>query len=138
MVAVIIDPLDKTIHHNLVDLFECSIIQIKERLKSIPIDASNLHQIIKTVMEAVENTPIKGIEQKNLALNLIKQIIDEIKDSQVQLTLLNLYENGSIENLMELVIDASKGKLNINTAIDVGIETTKGCFKFWYRRFKKA
>ena len=43
-----------------------------------------------------------------------------------------------LENLIELVIDASKGKLNINTAIDVGIETTKSCFKFWYRRFKKA
>jgi hypothetical protein len=37
--------------------------------------------------------------------------------------LLLLIDNGTIGNLIDLVVDASKGKLNINAAA----ETTAGC-----------
>jgi hypothetical protein len=84
-------------------------------MKDVGVNLKTLHIIIKYVMEAVEQSPIKGKSQKTFALRLIKELIDNMPDSDSdKKTLLNLYETDSISNTIELVVRASKGELGIN------------------------
>lgn len=93
---------------------------IKSKLNDVGINIKTLHIIIKYVMEATEKTPIKGPEQKKFALRIIKELIDNMKDSDDKIVLLNLYNNDSISNTIELIVAASKGQLGINNVAQVG------------------
>ncbi len=74
-------------------------------------------------MEIVEATPIKGGEQKTFAIKILREVIDEKVTGEEEAMLLLLIDNGTVGNLIDLVADASKGKLNINAVA----ETTAGC-----------
>ena len=103
---------------------------VKSLLKGTPIDVTSIHLIIKTVMEVIEGTPIKGSEQKTLALKILRQLFIDFTDDDIESTLITLLDSGAIGNLIDLIVDASKGKTNINKVID----TTATCCKFWYPR----
>ena len=105
-------------------LFKGSLDSIREKVSTINICPSTLHLILKYVMEEVESTPIKGIKQKEFALKLIRELIIDLTDKEDEETLLKLLDNGTISNIIDLIVDASNGKLNINTTIEVA----KGCF----------
>jgi len=105
-------------------LFKGSLNSIKEKISTINICPSTLHLILKYVMEEVESTPIKGIKQKEFALQLLRELIKDLTDKEDEETLLKLLDNGTISNIIDLIVDASNGKLNINTTLNVA----KGCF----------
>lgn len=103
---------------------------VKNILKGTPINVTSIHLIIRTVMEVVEGTPVKGSEQKTLALKILRQLFIDFTDDDIESTLISLLDSGAIGNLIDLVVDASKGKTNINKIID----TTATCCKFWIPR----
>jgi hypothetical protein len=105
-------------------LYADSFDIIKQKVSTINICPSTLHLILKYVMEEVESTPIKGVQQKEFALKLIRELITDLTDKEDEETLLKLLDNGTISNIIDLIVDASNGKLNINTTIEVA----KGCF----------
>ena len=74
-------------------------------------------------MELVEQTPLKGSEQKELALKLINALIVDLTNGEDERVLLQLLNDGTIGNMIDLIIDATKGRLDVNTAIQV----TSGC-----------
>ena len=103
---------------------------VKTILKGTPINVTSIHLIIRTVMEVVEGTPVKGSEQKTLALKILRQLFVDFTDDDLESTLINLLDNGAIGNLIDLIVDASKGKTDINKIVD----TTATCCKFWIPR----
>ena len=103
---------------------------VKTILKGTPINVTSIHLIIRTVMEVVEGTPVKGSEQKTLALKILRQLFIDFTDDDLESTLINLLDNGAIGNLIDLIVDASKGKTDINKIVD----TTATCCKFWIPR----
>jgi len=105
------------------ELYDSTLEKVKYLLDSTNLTVLNLHVIIKSVMEIVEATPIKGAEQKTFAIKILREIIDEKVTGQEEAMLLLLIDNGTVGNLIDLVVDASKGKLNINAVA----ETTAGC-----------
>lgn len=106
---------------------------VKDILKGTPINVTSVHLIIRTVMEVVEGTPVKGSEQKDLALKILRQLFIDFTDDDIESTLISLLDSGAIGNLIDLIVDASKGKTNINKIID----TTATCCKFWVPRLRK-
>ena len=80
-------------------------------------------------MEEVENQPIKGSEQKDLALKLIKNLIIDVPDKEDEDTLLKLLNDGTISNIIDIIIDATKGKLNINKTIKIASSCFPKCLK---------
>ena len=100
---------------------------VKTILKGTPINVTSIHLIIRTVMEVVEGTQVKGSEQKTLALKILRQLFIDFTDDDLESTLIGLLDSGSIGNLIDLIVDISKGKTNINKVID----TTYTCCKFW-------
>jgi len=52
--------------------------------------------------------------KKQYALNIIKEIIDTLPESDNKNFLIDSYQNNNISDSIDLIIDASKGKLDIN------------------------
>jgi len=104
-------------------LYDSTLEKVRFLLNTTNLSITNLHIIIKNIMEIIEETPIKGSEQKNYAIKILREIIDEKTYGDEEAMLLLLIDNGTIGNLIDLIVDASKGKLNINAVA----ETTTGC-----------
>ena len=85
-------------------------------------------------MEVVEASEAKGKRQKSLVVQLVKQIVKDapISDEKEKF-LLDMIDNGVLGNTIDLIIDASKGKLDINKvgkcAKTVGVSCFSACFK---------
>ena len=105
------------------NVYETTLQKLKVKVSAITIRSSTLHLIIKYVMELVEQTPIKGSEQKEIALKLIRALIVDFTDAEDERVLLQLLDDGTIGNMIDLIVDATKGRLDINTAVQV----TSGC-----------
>jgi len=110
------------------NIYNSTLETIKEKVSLITIRPSTLYLIIKHVMEEVEKTPIKGPEQKEMALKLIKALIIDLTENEDEKVLLDLLNDGTIANFMDLIVDVSKGKININKISKVSF----GCFKRCY------
>lgn len=108
---------------NIQNVYETTLAKLKVKVSAITIRSSTLHLIIKYVMELVEQTPLKGSEQKEMALKLIRALIVDLTDAEDERVLLQLLDDGTIGNMIDLIVDATKGRLDINTAVKV----TTGC-----------
>lgn len=105
------------------NIYEKTLAKLKVKVSAISIRSSTLHLIIKYVMELVEQTPLKGSEQKEMALKLIKELIVDLTEGEDERVLIQLLNDGTIGNMIDLIVDATKGRLDINTALQV----TTGC-----------
>ena len=109
---------------NGVKVTEIMIIKVKElvksKLKDIGVKPSTLSVVIGLTMEAVEKTPVKGAEQKEFALKVIKTIVEELPENNPEKTfLVDSITSGSIDGTIELVVAASKNELTINHVVGV-------------------
>ena len=77
----------------------------------------NLQSIILLAIEAVEHKKIKSHDKKASALQIVYNIIDTLPEGENKEFLFNCYDNGNIADMIDLVIDASKGKLKINESL---------------------
>ena len=118
--------------NSIINIFSKSLNTIKEKASVINIRPSTLHLILKYVMEEVETTPVKGAEQKEFALKLIKELIIDLTDKEDEETLLKLLNDGTISNMIDLIIDATKGKLNINTSVTVATGCINTCIPYLF------
>ena len=101
------DIINRTLYNNCLN-------RIKNKLSILDTHLNNIHLLIKYVMETIEETELKGIDQKKLALAIIQDIISEIKNEDEKKRLEELLHNNTISNIIELIIDATKGKINVN------------------------
>ena len=110
----------------LTNIYQITLIKLKEKVSVIEIRASTIALLIKYVMEIVEETPLKGVEQKELALKLIREVIKDLTDGEDEKVLLKLLDDGTVSNMIDLIVDATHGKLNINSVEDVTL-VASGC-----------
>lgn len=101
------DIINRTLYNNCLN-------RIKNKLSILDTHLNNIHLLIKYVMETIEETELKGIDQKKLALAIIQDIISEIKNEDEKKRLQELLHNNTISNIIELIVDATKGKINVN------------------------
>tara|TARA_B100000686_G_C16173920_1_gene657663 strand:- start:177 stop:509 length:333 start_codon:yes stop_codon:yes gene_type:complete len=95
----------------------------------LTINVSNIMTFVKYAMEIIELSHLKGPQQKDAVLKLLTTFItntNTINDDTRQ-TLLNLIQNGTVANTIELVVEASKGNLNINQEHLTAISKCCGC-----------
>lgn len=113
------------------EILEEAIIEVRRQLGVVGIKPTTLAIVIKHVMEVVENIPIKGKDQMKCAILIIGDLVNDLEDGNEKTLLINMIDNGSIKDTIELVVDASKGKLKINKVIDVATEGCLGpCLKY--------
>ena len=102
---------------------------LKEKVKNISLRANTIHLVIKYVMELVEETPLKGIEQKEISLKILRELFIDLTDGDDEKILLQLLDDGTIGNMIDLIIDATRGKINVNTAIVTSVSCLSTCIK---------
>ena len=107
-------------------IYNSTLSKVKEKVSAISIRPSTLHLIIKYVMEEVEKTPIKGAAQMDFALRIIDDLIKELPDSDETVFLRQTMDNGGIKDTIELVIQATKGEINVNKVTEVA---AKNCLQ---------
>ena len=118
----------KTIENNkpnIKNIYEKILIKVKEKMSVMKLRSSTLHLIIKYVMEEIEESPVKGTEQKEMALKILRELVVDLTENEDEKVLTQLLDDGTISNMIDLIVDATKGKLNINKLGKVGY----GCFK---------
>jgi hypothetical protein len=97
--------------------FDTSFKKLNEKLESrnIEITPRSITIVIKICMEIAEATRLKGKEQKVLVERLVKKVVKDapISDEKEKL-LLDMIEEGVVGDVIDLVISATKGELDIN------------------------
>ena len=97
--------------------FDTSLQKLNETLESrnIEITSKTITTVIKICMEIAEATKLKGKEQKGLVERLIKKVIKDapISDEKEKL-LLDMVGQGVVGDVVDLVVSATKGELDVN------------------------
>lgn len=104
---------------NEMTLYNECLSTLKQRLVEgqLEVNAQNIMLILKITMEIIEFTQLKGTKQRSLAVRLIRQVVIEapISDDKEKL-LLDMIDNGIVDNTIDLVVSATHGELNVNAA----------------------
>jgi hypothetical protein len=112
------------------ELYQTFSKKMNEKMADVGIKPSTLHILIKYVIEEIETMPVKGVFQKQLALRLINDLINNMADDNPDKQILrSLYESESISHTIELVVSASKGQININHVESCVCSCIKAYFK---------
>jgi hypothetical protein len=114
------------------------MIEVKLLIGDIGISSGTLAIVIRYTMEVIEKTPLKGTEQMNMALRIIDDLIDELPYSTEKDFLRQTLDNGGVKNTIELVVQATKGEINVNKVV----ETTASnclvpCISYFISKCKK-
>ena len=97
-------------------IYDNTLEKLKVKVGDLAIGSTSLPLIIKYVIEIIEDTSIKGPAQKDMALKLMRAVIVDLTNGEDEKILTKLLDDGTVSNLIELVIDATKGKLDVNVA----------------------
>ena len=116
------------------NIYDTTLIIVKNKVSVVNIRPSTLHLILKYVMEEVEKTPIKGTEQKELALKLISALVVDLTENEDEKVLLQLLDDGTISNMIDLIVDATHGKLDINTLTTVTSGCLNNCIPYFFSK----
>ena len=108
-----------------------------EKSKEVGVKKSTLALLIKYVMEAVENTPLKGAEQKDYALRLIRSLVLDLAEGDDKEYLLIALDSGSVADTIELIVAASKGELNVNMLVETATTSCLPCFVSIFSKLAK-
>ena len=103
----------------MADFDEC-MVKLLNKLKDVEVTVFNFMVIVRFAMEIVEATTLKGSAQKEFVVRLVRAVIvaAPITDEKEKL-LLNMIDQGVLGNTIDLVVDASRGNLNINKIVKV-------------------
>ena len=106
------------------EVYDVARKELDALVSDMTINAATIMQLLKISMEITEATQLKGEEQRKLCIKLVKDVIvaAPLGGKEEQL-LLDMIDNGVLDNTVELVVDASQGKLDINAAVGVA----QGC-----------
>ena len=92
--------------------------QFRQKIEGIEISTETIMILLRYAMEVVELSEIKGPQQKEMALKLLTLAIEEsCLDASHKETYLNMVKNGVVGTAVDLIVDATKGKLAVNKTI---------------------
>ena len=100
-----------------VDVFE----NLKKKIEGIEVNSETIVKVLKFAMECVEVTELKGEEKKDLAIKLVRQVVEEapISDEKEKL-LLDMIDQKVLHGMVDLAVEAKDGKIDINALKQVG------------------
>ena len=109
------------------EILELVLTQLKDQTEDIEVNPSNITSILIIAMEIVESTKVKGSAQKALVEKVMRRVIVDapISDDREKL-LLDMCDEGILGSTIDMVIAATKGEFDVNSAVKVA---TSCCIK---------
>ena len=85
--------------------------------RNIDVTPKTITAIVGIAMEIVEASKLKGEEQNGLVKKIDRKIVVDapIADEQ-EILILDIIDQGIVSNVINLIISATRGELNINAA----------------------
>jgi hypothetical protein len=123
---------------NLVDEL-LSILLEKLNENGVDLNAANMSDIVRYGMEVVEISTAPKEERKQLVLDMVAKLVEtsDIEENQKQ-ACLHILEGDLLANLIELLIKASKGELQLNQeTVEEVLEVTEDCCFAFLKFFKR-
>ena len=104
--------------------FDASLRKLNAELASrdIVITSKTITTVIQISMEIVEATSLKGEEQKKLVEKLVtKSVKDAPITEEKRKLLLSMIDEGIVGDVIDLVVSATKGELDVNAVEKVAV-----------------
>ena len=104
--------------------FDASLRKLNGELASrdIVITSKTITTVIQISMEIVEATELKGEEQKKLVEKLVtKSVKDAPITEEKRKLLLSMIDEGIVGDVIDLVVSATKGELDVNAIEQVAV-----------------
>lgn len=103
------------------------LVSLKERIGVTQVSSKTIHLILKEAMELVEELNIPGSDKQDNVVKVIKALVDDlVSDGEEKRLIIEIIESNMLENTISLVVQASKGELNLNNKKTQ--EQITGCF----------
>ena len=117
--------------------YDAALMKLQSTLKdrNIEVSPKTITQIVKIAMEIVEATKLKGKEQKVLVERIVRKIVTDapLEESKKSIVI-SMLDEGIVGDVIDLVVSATKGELDINTVEEVA---TGCCLAFLKSRKAK-
>ena len=117
--------------------YDAALLKLQSTLKekNIEVSSKTITQIVKIAMEIVEATKLKGKEQKALVERIVRKIVtDAPLDESKKGIVISMLDEGIVGDVIDLVVSATKGELDINSVEKVA---TGCCLAFLKSRKAK-
>ena len=111
--------------------------QIKEN--NIAVTPETVMRLLRIAMIVVEQTNESGTKKKEFVINLLKEVVmnNKIMLTEHKLEALNLITGGIVSDSIDFLIDASKGKFDVNKVEKIAEEVAKSCFALCWEKLSK-
>jgi DNA-binding ferritin-like protein (Dps family) len=82
-----------------------TIVEIKSRLGETKIKAETINEILKDTIEIVEKLDVKGDEKREIAVKVIKNLVDDLVDDNDEKKLINdMIDKKILSSTIDLII----------------------------------
>ena len=105
--------------------------QIKSQ--NLVISMETIMRMLRIAMVIVEQTNETGKNKKDFVIRMIAKIVSDCSDStmisaEMKLEILNMLYSPLFDDTIKLVVDASKGTIDLNKVQEVAAQVAVGCF----------
>jgi len=111
--------------------------QVKEN--NLSISPEMIMRLLRIAMVVVDKTNESGNKKKEFVINLLKEVVMKNKDisPEDKLQALHLIMGNIVSDSIDFLIDASKGKFDVNKIENIAQEVAISCFARCFERFSK-
>lgn len=109
--------------------------EFEKQIKSqnVVISMETIMRMLRIAMVIVEQTNETGKNKKDFVVRMIAKIVSDYPDStiisaEMKLEILNMLYSPLFDDTIKLVVDASKGTLDLNKVQEVATQVAVGCF----------
>ena len=109
--------------------------EFEKQIKSqnVVISMETIMRMLRIAMVIVEQTSETGKNKKDFVVRMIAKIVSDYPDSNIisaemKLEILNMLYSPLFDDTIKLVVDASKGTLDLNKVQEVASQVAVGCF----------
>jgi len=103
------------------------------KTENVSISMDTIMRMLRIAMVIVEQTNETGKNKKDFVVRMIAKIVSDYPDStiispEMKLEILNMLYSPLFDDTIKLVVDASKGTLDLNKIQEVASQVAVGCF----------
>ena len=124
-----------TIVLEVVKDFKYCYEEFEKQIKSqnIVISMDTIMRMLRIAMVIVEQTNETGKNKKDFVVRMIAKIVTDCADSttissEMKIEILNMLYSPLFDDTIKLVVDASKGNIDLNKVQEVASQVAVGCF----------
>jgi protein involved in ribonucleotide reduction len=111
--------------------------KIKEN--NVSVSSESTMRLLRIAMVIVEQTTESGSKKKEFVITLLTEVVmsNDVMMPEHKQEALNLIKGGVVSDAIDFLIDATRGKFDVNKVEKIAEEVAKSCFTACLERFLK-